>query len=94
MSSLQSIPTTDKNNINDILTEKIIDLLGEWLLCVNESDALTEDEKDYMVYYVKKNIERIINKDVDGNEFGVDIKSRKLKDIKFEILKQKFKNNQ
>ena len=47
-----------------------------------------------MVYYVKKNIERIINKDVDGNEFGVDIKSRKLKDIKFEILKQKFKNNQ
>jgi len=94
MSSLQSIPITDKNNINDILTEKIIDLLGEWLLCVNESDALTEDEKDYMVYYVKKNIERIINKDVDGNEFGVDIKSRKLKDIKFEILKQKFKNNQ
>ena len=93
MSDQQSISKTDNVDINNELKDKIVNILGDWMVCVNQSDALTDDEKAYMMYHVKNNIDKIIFDDTDDNSNDIDTNSRRLVKEKFAILKQKFKNS-
>ena len=92
MSDQQSISKIDNDDINNDLKDKIVNILGDWMVCVNESDALTDDEKEFMMYHVKNNIDKIIFDDTDDNSNDIDTNSRRLVKEKFAILKQKFKN--
>ena len=95
MSDQQSIPKTDNDDnvdINNELKDKIVNILGDWMVCVNASDILTDDEKSYMMYHVKNNIDRIIYDDTDYSRNDIDTNSKRLIKEKFAILKQKFNN--
>jgi len=95
MSDQQSIPKTDNDDnvdINNELKDKIVNILGDWMVCVNASDTLTQDEKNYMMYHVKNNIDKIIFDDTDYSSNDIDTNSKRLIKEKFAILKQKFKN--
>ena len=92
MSDQQSIPKTDNTDINNELKDKIVNILSDWMVCVNESDALTDDEKEFMMYHVKNNIDKIIFDETDYSSNDIDNNSKRLVKEKFAILKQKFKN--
>ena len=92
MSDQQSIPKTDNTDINNELKDKIVNILSDWMVCVNESDALTDDEKEFMMYHVKNNIDKIIFDETDYSSNDIDTNSKRLVKEKFAILKQKFKN--
>ena len=68
MSDQQSISKIDNDDINNELKDKIVNILGDWMVCVNQSDALTQDEKNYMMYHVKNNIDKIIFDETDDNK--------------------------
>lgn len=93
MSDQQSISKIDNDDINNELKDKIVNILGDWMVCVNQSDALTDDEKEFMMYHVKNNIDKIIFDETDDNSNDIDTNSRRLVKEKFAILKQKFKNS-
>jgi hypothetical protein len=92
MSDQQSISKIDNDDINNDLKDKIVNILGDWMVCVNQSDALTQDEKNYMMYHVKNNIDKIIFDDTDYSSNDIDTNSKRLIKEKFAILKEKFKN--
>ena len=95
MSDQQSIPKTDNDDnvdINNELKDKIVNILGDWMVCVNASDTLTDEEKEFMMYHVKNNIDKIIFDDTDYSSNDIDTNSKRLIKEKFAILKQKFKN--
>ena len=94
MSDQQSISKIDNDDINNELKDKIVNILGDWMVCVNQSDALTDDEKEFMMYHVKNNIDKIIFDETDDNSKNdIDTNSKRLVKEKFAILKQKFKNS-
>ena len=93
MSDQQSISKIDNDDINNELKDKIVNILGDWMVCVNQSDALTDDEKEFMMYHVKNNIDKIIFDETDDNSNDIDTNSKRLIKEKFAILKQKFKNS-
>ena len=93
MSDQQSISKIDNDDINNDLKDKIVNILGDWMVCVNQSDALTDDEKEFMMYHVKNNIDKIIFDETDDNSNDIDTNSKRLIKEKFAILKQKFKNS-
>ena len=94
MSDQQSISKIDNDDINNELKDKIVNILSDWMVCVNESDALTDDEKEFMMYHVKNNIDKIIFDETDDNSKNdIDTNSKRLVKEKFAILKQKFKNS-
>lgn len=96
MSDQQSIPKTDNidnDDINNELKDKIVNILGDWMVCVNASDILTDEEKEFMMYHVKNNIDKIIFDETDDNRNDIDTNSKRLVKEKFAILKQKFKNS-
>ena len=92
MSDQQSISKIDNDDINNDLKDKIVNILGDWMVCVNQSDALTQDEKNYMMYHVKNNIDKIIFDETDDNKNDINTNTKRLVKEKFAILKQKFKN--
>ena len=77
MSDQQSIPKTDNTDINNELKDKIVNILSDWMVCVNESDALTDDEKEFMMYHVKNNIDRIIFDETDYSSNDIDTNSKR-----------------
>tara|TARA_R110002020_G_scaffold86971_1_gene214647 strand:+ start:90 stop:374 length:285 start_codon:yes stop_codon:yes gene_type:complete len=93
MSDQQSISKIDNDDINNELKDKIVNILGDWMVCVNQSDALTQDEKNYMMYHVKNNIDKIIFDETDDNKNDINTNTKRLVKEKFAILKQKFKNS-
>ena len=93
MSDQQSISKIDNDDINNDLKDKIVNILGDWMVCVNQSDALTQDEKNYMMYHVKNNIDKIIFDETDDNKNDINTNTKRLVKEKFAILKQKFKNS-
>jgi len=93
MASQQSIPKTDNTDIKSVMKDNIINMLSDWMVCVNDSDALTQDEKDFMMYHVKNNIDMIIFNDTDDSSSDIDSNSKRLIKEKFDILKQKFRNS-
>tara|TARA_R110001592_G_scaffold292614_1_gene562105 strand:+ start:357 stop:641 length:285 start_codon:yes stop_codon:yes gene_type:complete len=93
MSDQQSISKIDNDDINNELKDKIVNILGDWMVCVNQSDALTDDEKEFMMYHVKNNIDKIIFDETDHSKNDIDTNSKRLVKEKFAILKQKFKNS-
>ena len=93
MSDQQSISKIDNDDINNELKDKIVNILGDWMVCVNQSDALTDDEKEFMMYHVKNNIDKIIFDETDHNKNDINTNTKRLVKEKFAILKQKFKNS-
>mgnify|MGYP003673405075 FL=1 len=93
MSDQQSISKIDNDDINNELKDKIVNILGDWMVCVNQSDALTDDEKEFMMYHVKNNIDKIIFDETDDNSNDINTNTKRLVKEKFAILKQKFKNS-
>lgn len=93
MSDQQSISKIDNDDINNELKDKIVNILGDWMVCVNQSDALTDDEKEFMMYHVKNNIDKIIFDETDDNKNDINTNTKRLVKEKFAILKQKFKNS-
>jgi len=93
MASQQSIPKTDNTDIKSVLKDNIINMLSDWMVCVNDSDTLSDDEKDFMMYHVKNNIDMIIFNDTDDSSSDIDSNSKRLIKEKFDILKQKFRNS-
>ena len=94
MSDQQSISKIDNDDINNGLKDKIVNILSDWMVCVNQSDALTDDENEFMMYHVKNNIDKIIFDETDYNSKNdIDTNSKRLIKEKFAILKQKFKNS-
>ena len=93
MASQQSIPKTDNTDIKSVLKDNIINMLSDWMVCVNDSDTLSDDEKSFMMYHVKNNIDMIIFNDTDDSSSDIDSNSKRLIKEKFDILKQKFRNS-